>query len=380
MADQIFLHIGLPKTATTYLQTIVWNARDQLRDDGVLLPGVGPRDHLWTARAVCEHKVMETATPRQRAAWDRVRAEIAEADGRVLLTHEFLASATAEQARGMVEALQPAEVHLVLTARETLGLFTASWQESLKNRGTRPMADYPGSARRLAQPVWHWHTLDLREVLERWTDAVPTDRVHILPLPGPGAPRQLIWQRFAGLLGVDPSAYATDGFVNSSMGVAEAETLRRVNQHLVERDLLGHRHERGTMIRTYLADQRLVPRGGDRFWPTPPQIEECRTRADRAIGYVAEHGYHVLGDLEDLRVPDRLEERREAGSATAAEVAEIATDLVAQLLGDVYALRQERNAARRALEQALLVVPPPPPRWRALAGRVRGRLTRRSST
>ena len=42
----------------------------------------------------------------------------------------------------MIDDLAPAEVHLVATAREPLGLFTASWQESLKNRNTVPLPDY----------------------------------------------------------------------------------------------------------------------------------------------------------------------------------------------------------------------------------------------
>ena len=31
MVDRVFVHIGLPKTATSYLQTIIWSNRDELR-------------------------------------------------------------------------------------------------------------------------------------------------------------------------------------------------------------------------------------------------------------------------------------------------------------------------------------------------------------
>ena len=54
MAERIFLHIGLPKTATTYLQSILWASREQLERDGVRLPGTERRDHLWATRVVGE--------------------------------------------------------------------------------------------------------------------------------------------------------------------------------------------------------------------------------------------------------------------------------------------------------------------------------------
>jgi superfamily II DNA helicase RecQ len=48
VAKRVFIHLGLPKTATTYLQTIVWGSRDRLRADGVLLPG---DERGWSARS-----------------------------------------------------------------------------------------------------------------------------------------------------------------------------------------------------------------------------------------------------------------------------------------------------------------------------------------
>ena len=41
MAATVFLHIGLPKTATTYLQTILWGNGPVLAEQGMLLPGAG---------------------------------------------------------------------------------------------------------------------------------------------------------------------------------------------------------------------------------------------------------------------------------------------------------------------------------------------------
>ncbi|GAB6983942.1 hypothetical protein [Nocardioides pyridinolyticus] len=332
MVDRVFVHIGLPKTATSYLQTIIWSNRDRLRERGVVVPGAERRDHLWSSRTVREQTSHRRAPEHQQQAWTRVRAELASSPGTGLVSHEFFAAASAEQARAMVEALAPAEVHLVVTAREPLGLFTASWQESLKNGATTPMPEYGRTVSAKPTDIWNWRTLDLRLVLERWTRAVPAARVHVLVLD-PGAPREDVWERFAAIVGFPTEGIDLSGsFPNTSMGVAEAETLRRVNGQLTG---FGKAFDKGVYLRTYLADERLVPRGGERFWPEPDQVEDCRRRGEEAVAHLAAGEYDVVGDVEHLRVPAELEERRSTTSVTDAEVAEVAVGLVATMLGDV---------------------------------------------
>ncbi|HWJ67496.1 MAG TPA: hypothetical protein VNT31_12530 [Nocardioides sp.] len=336
MARRVFVHIGLPKTATSYLQTILWASRDRLRAEGVLLPGDERRDHLWASRVVRDADGIRNAPDRQQTSWDRLCTELAAWDGDGLISHEFFAAASSEQAVAMVEALAPARVELVVTAREPLGLFTASWQESLKNKATAPMDRYSRKVSDSPGAIWNWRTLDLRLVLERWSAAVPHDRIHVLPLDR-SAPRDEIWHRFGGLLGLTTTDYDLSGsFPNESMGVVEAELLRRVNAHL---DSFSKAFDRGVYIRSFLADERLVPRRGEPFWPYPDQVEECRERGRAAIAYLTEHGVDVVGDAANLAVPAELPERRTPDSVTDAEVAAAATELVAVLLGDVRDLR-----------------------------------------
>ena len=340
MVDRVFVHIGLPKTATSYLQTILWSNREALRERGVVVPGAERRDHLWASRTVREERSQERAPERHRTAWERVRAELAAAEGTGLVSHEFFAAASAEQAVAVVEALAPAEVHLVLTAREPLGLFTASWQESLKNGATTPMPEYARTVSPRPSDIWNWRTLDLRLVLERWCTAVPAERVHVLVLD-PDAPRDDVWERFAGIVGFSTDGIDLSGsFPNTSMGVAEAETLRRVNGRL---EGFRSAFDRGVYIRTFLADERLVPRRGERFWPEPDQVEECRRRGEDTLAFLRSHPVDVVGNPEHLRVPDVLEPRRSTLSVTDEEVADVAVDLVARMLGDVRELRRGRR-------------------------------------
>ena len=110
MADRVFLHIGLPKTGTTYLQGVLWAHRDQVRRDGVLLPGAGHREHLWAALDAQDRKHLERRGPRARGAWGRLRDELNSANGTGLVTHEFFCGASREQAERVIADLAPAEV------------------------------------------------------------------------------------------------------------------------------------------------------------------------------------------------------------------------------------------------------------------------------
>ena len=360
MVERVFVHIGLPKTATSYLQTIIWSNREQLRARGVVVPGDERRDHLWASRTVREDPAQRRAPERHRTAFARLCDELASSEGTGLVSHEFFAAASAEQAVAMVGALPTADVHVVVTAREPLGLFTASWQESLKNGATTPMPDYARRVSGRSTAIWNWRTLDLRLVLERWSRAVPPERTHVLVLD-PAAPREDVWHRFAGILDLPTEGIDLSGsFPNTSMGVAEAETLRRINGSLEGFD---NAFDKGVYIRTFLADERLVPRHGERFWPEPDQVEECRRRSSEAIDHLHSAPYDVVGDTDHLRVPAELEPRRSTGSVSEAEVAAVAVDLAATLLGDVRRLRRARQRARDA----------GPPGWRE---RVRGVVAR----
>lgn len=334
---RVFLHIGLPKTGTSYLQAILWSHRDELRAAGMLLPGRERRDHLWASLVVREDPGVARRNPRAPEAWDVLRREIRAWDGDAIISHEFFCSASAAQARAMVDALTAdgAEVHVVVTAREPLSLFTSSWQEHLKNKGTSPISTYAATESDDPTVVWNWRALDLRLVLERWGPALDDPgRVHVITPPGRDQPRDELWRRFCSVVGLSPDVAATESFANASMGVVEAETLRRINERLEGFD---RAFDRGVWIRSFLADDRLVPRGGEPYWPGPEQIADCRRRGEAAVAHVRDAGFDVIGDLDSILVPDDLPPRRHPDSVTDAEVADVAVSLVADLLGEVRA-------------------------------------------
>ncbi|MCW2767101.1 MAG: hypothetical protein JWO11_3060 [Nocardioides sp.] len=353
MSARVFVHIGLPKTGTSYLQSILWSHRDELAAAGMLLPGRERRDHLWASLVVRGDTRLRRRHTRAPSSWRVIQEEIAGWDGDALISHEFFCSATADQARAMVGALEPAEVHLVITAREPLSLFTSSWQEHLKNKGTATIENYAREVSADPRVVWNWRALDLSLVLERWGDVVPDDRIHILTMPEDTAPPDDLWLRFCSVLDVSPEVGSgAEPFLNSSMGVVEAETLRRVNLELTGFD---RAYDRGVWIRAFLADERLVPRGGDRFWPSEKRIEDCRRRGAAAVSLISRRDFDVVGDPESLRVPEELPHRRRPDSVTDAEVADVAVALVARLVDDVReaSARGPKDASASSLGQRI---------------------------
>ena len=340
MARTVFFHVGLPKTGTTYLQTILWNNRDELRRQGILLPGFGPRQHLWASGVVREDPKIDRRGPRARHAWGVLRDQVNDWDGTAVVSHEFFAGATEQQAARAMADLEGADVHVVVTARDTVSLVTARWQEFVKNGSTAPIDAYPAREETTPHDEWDWGSMDLADVLRRWGASLPPERVHVLTLPKPDEPRDTLWLRFAGLLGIDAGRCdASSSEANESLGVVEVELLRRVNADL---EGFGRAVDRGTWIRGYLAQGKLVPRKGEKFWPSPDRVAQLRERGDRVADYVKTQGYDVIGDVEDLRTPVDLPERRHPDTVTDGEMLAAATATIAAMMTDVRRLTEEQ--------------------------------------
>ena len=331
---RVFLHIGLPKTGTTYLQQVVWKNRDALRSAGLFLPGFGHREHLWAALDLQERPRLERRHRDAPGAWQRLVSEASEQPADVLITHEFFCGASAEQASRAVASFPDAEVHLVVTARDAASVISAGWQESVKNGSTVDL-DSVMDGKAAGGPEFSMRTWDLAGVLERWTADVPSERVHVLMMPGPGAARDLHWRHFAQTLGVDPDAYdVPTEAVNAALGIVQIETLRMVNRHLPSYSA----HDRGVWIRGYLAEDLLARQPRERG-ALPEKYAARFADLDRAAAaLISDRGFHVLGDLSVLaeEAPSGGD-GREPQSVTAEEILESASRLVADIVADVRA-------------------------------------------
>lgn len=340
----MFLHIGLPKTGTTYLQQVVWSNRDRLRRAGVFVPGFGHREHLWAALDLQERPRLSKRHADAPGAWQRLVDEGAAQPADVLITHEFLCGASAEQAARAIASFPDAEVHLVVTARDAASVVSAGWQESVKNGGTVDL-DAVMAGKAAGGPEFSMLTWDLAGVLERWTPDLPSERVHLLVMPGAGQARDLHWRHFAEVLGLDPDAYAApEDAVNPALGIVQIETLRLVNRHLPRYSA----QERGVWIRGYLAEDLLARQPSERGGM--PEHHRVRfAELDRkAADLIAARGFHVLGDLSGLTGEEAVRGAgREPDTVTHEELLESAARLVADIVADVRASTGDVPPRRR---------------------------------
>ena len=102
MTERVFLHIGLPKTGTTYLQRTLWENKDILTEAGLLLPGRHRRRHLLASLDVRDDPKLSGRDGDVRAPWDDLVAEALEWHGDVLVSHEFFGPASPDQVRRAV--------------------------------------------------------------------------------------------------------------------------------------------------------------------------------------------------------------------------------------------------------------------------------------
>lgn len=345
MAERVFVHLGVPKSGTTYLQSSMWNNKELLRQHGVLLPGARRQEHTWSTFAVREDPALLKRGPAALDVWDRITGEVAAWPATAVISHEFFGAATAEQAGRALAALSPAEVHLVVTARDALSLLTASWQETLKYRAVTPLRGHNRAVSASPLDVWNWRNLDASEVLSRWARTVPPERVHVVVLPRTPSSETEYWQRFAGLFMEHPDRVdVTSSARNTSMGLVEAELLRLLNTKLPPDPKAIPTH---TWLRDYVANEQLVRRKGQPFWPLEEQIEECRARSEEMVNRIQRAGYHVVGGLEDLLVPAELPPRRTPEQVTDRELAEAGAEVLAAVLTDLRATTATLRRAER---------------------------------
>jgi hypothetical protein len=330
----VFLHVGLPKTGTTFLQRVLGERRDAVKAQGLLYPG-SRNDHFFEAQDLLKRPFRGQDDDRVPGSWQALVDEVSSWPGACLVSHELFTVATSEQVREVVGAFPDRSVEVVVTARDLARQLTASWQETVKNGQTPTLAEYVGQARtrdgndrgdESSSGFWYWQ--DLPGVLTRWLEVVPAERVHLVTVPPPGAESGLLLQRFADVLGLRLSVDELTGRSdNASLGVVETEFIRRLNVDLD--DSLEWADYR-TYVKQFLA-QRALPRfeqsGPIALSPTDQSWAADRSR--ELAGTVSTLPVRVHGDLSDLESPAQAE----APDAVSDEaVAEVGVRAIAQML------------------------------------------------
>ncbi len=327
MTRRLFLHIGLHKTGTTYVQQLMRANREPLRAQGVLYPG-GPGfpSQVFAVWDLLGRRPRGSGGDgRITGAWqalvDGVRGG---ADETVLISDEHLSLASPRQARAAVSAFPDHEVHVVATVRDLARILTSAWQEEVKNRGAWGWSEFVEAVQDPTRVGTNpargfWARQDVPAILATWAAVLPTERVHVVTVPPSGAPPALLVQRLGSLVGFDPDGLTEPAaWANETVGLVGTEVIRRVNPMLEK--LNQRQFDRAmklTMVR--LMAERAEP---VRFTLPPADLEWATVRGAEMTEAVRRAGYPVVGDLAELTpAPGRGRLPQDVSDAELLEVA-----------------------------------------------------------
>jgi hypothetical protein len=321
--SDVYLHIGLQKTGTSYLQRTLWDSRAALADKGVLVPGTTFNAHTLAAWDLLGRRPKGADLPAVPGSWQALVDQVNAFDGSsAVISHEILMHARPKDVKRIARDFEESNLHMVLTVRDLGRTIGSAWQQELGKGHSWSWADYVAAVREPEKwpptaGVAFWLRQDPIKILDAWETAVPRERIHIVTLPPPGSPVTRLLERFAAAIAIPIDALTAERpAVNSGVGAVEAEVLRRLNAELDgrlnERQYI-HVVQRGVR-------HGLAPQDGSR--PIRLDANELgwvQGWGRELVATLAERGYPISGDLADL-IPQAA--RGEEDHAAAVEVSD----------------------------------------------------------
>ena len=304
MAARVFVHVGAPKTGTSFVQDILFMHRESLREQGILYAADRHDAHFLAALDLMD--LPWGGLEREAVgAWDRLAEAVRAWTGTAIISHEILGNASRLHVARALASLGEAEIHVVMSARDLVRQIPAEWQENVKHRRTTPFTTFLEDLReeqRSSQVAqWFWAVQEVPDVLDRWGAEVPRERVHLVTVPPSGSSPTLLWERFAALFGLDAVRYAPTDRANASLGVPESAMVRKLNGKL--NDVLPN-HRYRTLVRELVVHRNLSQRHGSPRLALPKDTYVWASDLSRRwVSELALRGYDVIGDLDDLLAP-----------------------------------------------------------------------------
>ena len=349
----VYLHIGTPKSGTTYLQSRFSVNHELAAQQGLLWPGPGWGRHLNAVKDLRSLDDGESLAP--GGSWARLASEVNGWGGRaVLISMEWMASCTPHQISVALESLSPARVEVICTARDLVRSFVAQGQEMARNY--RPwswgtLVDEVRNEKDGRAARTFWRQQNVPEILRRWLEAVPADRVHLVTVPPAGADPGVLWERFCTVVGVDGSSFGAPRTDNPSLGVVSTVLMERLNAVARAQGVTSAVYSE--VLHTSLGDRILGPRrrGEGPIGITEDMDQFLRGRADAMVADLRELGVDLVGEWEDL-VPTKRPDGRRPEDVTDEELFQLSLEALVALgvaqAEEIHHLRAELRNANNA--------------------------------
>jgi hypothetical protein len=350
---RVVVHVGVPKSGTSFLQATLRENADRLAEQGVWHPAQQHRGMFHAALELTgNHPGWGVPQKRIDGTWAELCREALRRGGTTVFSHELFSNVAAKDVGPALAHLDGADVHVVVTARDLARQLPAEWQEGVKHgRGLRfdsflrRVLD-PGRSHTHAQKFWRHQ--DIAEILDRWGGSLPPDHVHVVTCPPPGAPRDLLWKRFCSVADIEPGSVIFPAVgANTSLGVNAVDVLRRVNRRLRQGDAPPHLRR---TVKQVLVNEALRSDDSDRAATPTAVLPQLQAITDDWRKRIEETGYDVVGDLADLDPQPPTGGVAADHRVTPRASRDVAVDAVAVLTKEVAALRAEVKELRDARE------------------------------
>jgi hypothetical protein len=357
----VYLHVGAPKTGTTYVQDMLFRNRERLAQEGILYAADRFDDCFMAALDLLglDWGGLGSAAA---GAWDRLIERVRDWPGTVVISHEILAGASADQVKRALSDLGTAEVHIVYSARDLGRQFPAEWQETVKHQRSTSFADFLDEEvvdYQAGGTDWFWTVQSWPEVLRRWATSIAPNRVHVVTVPPAGSRHDLLWDRFRTLFGIAPDwCLIPSDRANPSLGAAETAVLRAINGRVSGR--LSNADYR-YLVREQLAHLTFAKRMSPDRATMPPSLGRWAHEVTATwLTQLRAAGYDVRGDLDELQPATvALGEWMDPDAPDPGRSLDAAIDCVETLLfeaaridADRLLTQSERDDARRQVSEA----------------------------
>ena len=332
MSRRIVLHVGAMKSGTSYVQSRLFANKPALASRGLLVPGMN-----WLSQVMAARDVLGDGANQ----WARMAGKVQAHDGTSVISMEYLGPVRPVVVRRVLDSFAGLDVTVVVTARDLNRSIPAMWQETVQNGRTWTFAEYvdgierwrPGhrdeSADAPESGRTFWRQQNIVRFARTWGEEI-ADRVVVVTVPPPGAPRDLLWERFCSVLGTDPAGLAEARMGNESIGAASTLVVRRLNELFND---AGLPFPEGTDLRKgLLAKQVLAARKADEPAIGLPVTRWVRDHSAHMVRALQEADVRLVGSWDDLAPVDVP--GVDPASVPATEVAEAAIAGLAGVLAE----------------------------------------------
>lgn len=232
----VILHVGMMKSATTYIQNMLFNNRALLEDKGWFYPG-SLLNHQHAFYGLCGSNipwVTQKMEKKHRARGEELKREIDGSGKNLMISAEALASLDPIGIEELLMHLPPPDL-IVLTVRNLQKVVPSAWQQLIKGGGTKSLPEFVQLLGEQRGKGGFWRTYGFGQIVRNWSAHAPVRVVNT----SSSSFKADTWKFFSQATGIDflePQEFSKKNS-NESLSMELIENLRYMNILRYERKL-----------------------------------------------------------------------------------------------------------------------------------------------